>query len=73
MPSLAEAFAVLLSAEQGRRVSPSTVGSSTIANETIDEIVAKVIARMTDTVVREAVLDVAERLVLEEIDRIKAH
>jgi CheY-like chemotaxis protein len=73
VPSLAEAFAVLLSAEQRRRVSPSTVGSSTISDETIDEIVAKVIARMTDTAVREAVLDVAERLVREEIDRIKAH
>jgi hypothetical protein len=71
VPSLAEAFAVLLSAEQRRRVSPSTLGSSTISDETIDEIVAKVIASMTDTVVREAVLDVAERLVREEIQRIK--
>jgi hypothetical protein len=39
----------------------------------VDEIVERVIARMTDKAVREAVIDVAERLVREEIDRIKAH
>jgi CheY-like chemotaxis protein len=73
VPSLAEAFAALLSAEQGRRLSPSAVGSATISDEAVDEIVEKVIARMTDKAVREAVIDVAERLVREEIDRIKAH
>jgi CheY-like chemotaxis protein len=73
VPSLADAFAALLAAEQGRRVSPSTVGSATISDEAVNEIVERVIARMTDTVVRETVLDVAERLVREEIDRIKAH
>ncbi|HEU4939681.1 MAG TPA: response regulator [Vicinamibacterales bacterium] len=73
VPSLADAFAALLSAEQGRRVSPSTAGSSAISDEAIEEIVGKVIARMSDRVVRDAVLDVAERLVREEIDRIKAH
>ena len=73
VPSLADAFAALLSAEQGRRVSSSTVGSPTISDEVVNEIVDKVIARMTDKVVRDTVLDVAERLVREEIDRIKAH
>jgi CheY-like chemotaxis protein len=71
VPSLADAFAALLSAEQGRRVSPSTVGSATISDDAVHEIVEKVIARMTDKVVRETVIDVAERLVREEIDRIK--
>jgi CheY-like chemotaxis protein len=70
-PSLAEAFAALLSAEQGRRVSPSSVGSSTISDEAMEEIVRRVLARMTDQVVRDVVIDVAERLVREEIDRIK--
>jgi hypothetical protein len=73
VPSLADAFAALLSAEQGRRLSPSTAGSSAISDEAIEEIVGKVIARMSDRVVRDTVLDVAERLVREEIDRIKAH
>ena len=71
VPSLADAFAALLSAEEGRRVSSSTVGPATISDETVNEIVEKVIARMTDTVVRETVIDVAERLVREEIQRIK--
>jgi CheY-like chemotaxis protein len=71
VPSLADAFAALLSAEQGRRLSPSTVGLTTISDEAVDEIVEKVIARMTDKAVREAVIDVAERLVREEIQRIK--
>ena len=72
VPSLADAFAALLSAEQGRRVSPSTVGGSAISDQTIDEIVGKVIARMGERDMRDAVLDVAERLVREEIERIKA-
>ena len=39
----------------------------------MNEIVERVIARMADRVVRETVIDVAERLVREEIDRIKSH
>jgi cell pole-organizing protein PopZ len=70
-PSLAEAFAALLSAEQGRSISASKVGASSISEQTIDDIVSRVISRMTDQSVRETVLDVAERLVREEIDRIK--
>ncbi len=37
----------------------------------IDAVVGKVIARMGDETMRAAVLDAAERLVREEIDRIK--
>jgi len=71
-PSLAEAFAALLSAEQGRRVAASTVGSSAVSEDTVEEIVRQVLARMSDQVVRETVLDVAERLVRQEIERIKS-
>jgi CheY-like chemotaxis protein len=71
-PSLAEAFAALLSAEQGRRVAASTVGSSAVSEDTVAEIVRQVLARMSDQVVRETVLDVAERLVRQEIERIKS-
>ncbi len=67
LPSLAEAFAALLSAEQSRQISPSTIGAGAqIGDDVIEEVVRRVIARMGDTVV-----DVAERLVREEIDRIK--
>ncbi len=67
MPSLAEAFAALLSAEQSRQISPSTIGAGAqIGDEVIEEVVRRVIAKMGDTV-----LDVAERLVREELDRIK--
>jgi len=71
LPSLAEAFATLLSAEQGRTISPSKVGASSIPDQTVDEIVNRVIDRLTDQSVRETVLNVAERLVREEIERIK--
>ena len=37
----------------------------------IDAVVAQVIARMGDETMRAAVLDAAERLVREEIERIK--
>ncbi len=71
MPSLAEAFATLLSAEQGRRIAPSALAAPIVTDQMVDEIVRRVIARMGDQAVRETVLDVAERLVREEISRIK--
>jgi hypothetical protein len=71
MPSLAEAFAALLSAEQSRPIAPSTVGASAVSDDAMDEIVRRVIARMGDQAVRDTVVDVAERLVREEIERIK--
>ena len=73
MPSLAEAFAALLSAEQGQpHRAHRHWALPVVTDEMIDEIVRRVIARMTDQAVRETVLDVAERLVREEIERIKA-
>ena len=71
MPSLAEAFAALLSAEQSRPIAASTIGASAVSDDTMDEIVRRVIARMGDQAVRDTVVDVAERLVREEIERIK--
>ena len=68
LPSLAEAFAALLSAEQARPVTPSTIGApaAVVSDDVVEEVVRRVIARMGDSV-----LDAAERLVREEIDRIK--
>lgn len=71
LPSLAEAFAALLSAEQSRPIAPSTIGASAVSDDTVDDIVRRVIAHMGDQAVRDTVVDVAERLVREEIERIK--
>ncbi|MEO8519948.1 MAG: response regulator [Acidobacteriota bacterium] len=69
-PTLAEAFAALLSAEQARPIAASGLG--TVPDSAVEEIVQRVVARMADTAVRETVVDVAERLVREEIERIKS-
>ena len=70
VPALAEAFAALLSAEHGRAVSPSAMGPA--SDDVVEDIVRRVIVRMGDRAVRETVTDVAERLVREEIARIKS-
>jgi CheY-like chemotaxis protein len=72
MPSLAEAFATLLAAEQGQHFSPPITAAQQVPDQVVDEIVRKVIARMGDNTVRDAVLEVAERLVRDEIARIKS-
>jgi CheY-like chemotaxis protein len=71
IPTLNEAFAALLSAEQGQPIAPRSEPPESLSNETIDEIARRVIARMGDADMRRAVLDTAERLVREEIERIK--
>jgi hypothetical protein len=71
LPSLAEAFAALLAAEQGQHFSPALTPPPTIPDRVVEDIVQRVIARMSDQAVRETVVDIAERLVREEIARIK--
>jgi CheY-like chemotaxis protein len=68
---LPEAFAALLTAEQGRPIAPAVAAPPTLSDETIDEIARRVLDRMGDETMRRAVLDVAERVVREEIERIK--
>ena len=73
---LATAFAALLAAEEGHVPLPSPAPApppdpAAIPDEVIDNIVHRVIARMGDESMRRAVVDTAERLVREEIDRIK--
>jgi len=83
LPALGDAFAALLAAEQGGPGAPdqlwpaSPAGTAhAVGDEVIEEIVRRVLDRLSDTVVRDAVADatsqVAERLVREEIARIKA-
>jgi CheY-like chemotaxis protein len=81
-PSLADAFAALLAAEQGlaapeaaatrlEPLPPARGAAPAVTDEVIEEIVGRVIARLTDQTVRETVLSTAERLVREEIERVK--
>jgi hypothetical protein len=86
-PALADAFAALLAAEQGQSVRPGSreaasessasggaatqPGTSVVNDAQVEEIVRRVLARMTDQVVRQTVVPIAERLVREEIDRVK--
>ncbi len=71
-PSLAQAFAALLAAEQGKP-GPANLplAVQTLPEATLDEIATRVIARLGAEPMRQAVLDAAERLVKEEIARIK--
>jgi CheY-like chemotaxis protein len=71
-PTLVEAFAALLAAEQGQHFAPPVGAPQAVSDQVIEDIVQRVIARMTDGMVRDTVLDVAERLVREEIARIKS-
>ena len=71
---LANAFAALLAAEQGEVVPQPDFAfapAPQLTDDVIEDIVRRVIARMTDDAVRRTVLETAERLVREEIDRIK--
>lgn len=71
--SLSDAFDALLAAER-RAATQAAAGASgltVVDDQRLDEIVTRVLARMTDQTVKATVLDIAERLVREEIDRIK--
>jgi hypothetical protein len=67
---LHEAFAALLSAEQRRPIVPAA--GEPMSDEAVEAIVRQVVARLKDDDLRRLVLDTAERLVREEIDRIKS-
>ena len=69
--SLVEAFAALLSAERSQPVAPPAPFASWMPDPVIDAIAARVIQRMGDDTMRQAVLDAAERMVGDEIARIK--
>ena len=70
-PQLANAFAALFAAEQGQPLPPEFAQSVVVSDETIEEVVRRVLSRMADDSMRALVLETAERLVREEIDRIK--
>jgi CheY-like chemotaxis protein len=70
-PPLHEAFAALLAAERGLPIHPTGPTREAITDEVIEEVVQRVMAKMAGDSMRRAVLDSAERLVREEIERIK--
>lgn len=88
-PSLSGAFSELFAAEQRGssaeafaswlpptpEPAPAVVTAQSIGDDVIEAIVARVLARLPDTVIKEAVtamtLNTAERVIREEIDRIK--
>jgi CheY-like chemotaxis protein len=87
LPALPDAFAALLAAEQSESL-PAAAGfwpatattmappPAAVSEELIEAVTRRVLDRLSDTVVRDAVAGIAstiaERLVREEIERIKA-
>jgi CheY-like chemotaxis protein len=69
--SLAEAFAALLAAENGQVIAPPARAAAAPSADVVEEIVRRVLDRLQDQDMRQTVVDVAERLVREEIDKIK--
>jgi CheY-like chemotaxis protein len=70
IPTLADAFAVLLAAEKGEVV------PSWPADDIVEQVTKRILAQLSERIVRETVADVvnavAERMIREEIDRIKS-
>ncbi len=71
--SLANAFSALLAAEQSRPAAAASIAPPEIPTEVIEEAVRRILDRMTGETVRQVVLETAERLIREEIERIKAN
>jgi CheY-like chemotaxis protein len=69
--TLANAFTALLAAEQSSQ--PAGAPPPTLSEASIEDAVRRVLVRMTDDLVRRIVLDTAERLIREEIEKIKAN
>lgn len=75
--SLADTFSAILAAERGEGPEPTRAAAQPeISDALVDAVADRVARRLTDAVLREVVskhvLDVAERLVSEEIEKIKS-
>ncbi len=71
--SLATVFSALLAAERkGAEMHPQALAGAVLSEAHVEEVVQRVVSRMTDELVRKIVLETAERLIREEIDRIKS-
>jgi CheY-like chemotaxis protein len=79
LPSIADAFAALLAAEQSEPLpatAPAWPAAAPSDDALVEKVTRQVLAQLSDRVVRETVAglvsEIAERLVREEIERIKA-
>jgi CheY-like chemotaxis protein len=71
--SLVNAFSALLAAEQSTQPAVSPTPAEPVSDAAVEEAVRRVLVRMTDELVRRLVLETAERLIKEEIEKIKAN
>lgn len=71
--SLVSAFSALLAAEQSQGPSTPQAAAGAVTEATVEDAVRRVLVRMTDDLVRRIVLETAERLIKEEIEKIKAN
>jgi CheY-like chemotaxis protein len=72
--SLANAFSALLAAEQSSQAAvPPAAPPPVLSDAVVEEAVGRALVRMTDGMVRRIVAETAERLIREEIEKIKAH
>ena len=69
--SLVSAFSALLAAEQSASPATGLAAAASITEATVEDAVRRVLVRMTDDLVRRIVLETAERLIKEEIEKIK--
>jgi CheY-like chemotaxis protein len=70
--SLSNAFSALLQAEQTNpSAAPAQATTVIISEAAIEDAVRRVLAKMTDEVVHRIVLDTAERLIREELEKIR--
>jgi CheY-like chemotaxis protein len=68
--SLANAFSALLAAEQSTQ--PALPAAPVLSDAVVEDAVRRALVRITDGVVRRIVVETAERLIREEIEKIKA-
>ncbi len=71
--SLVSAFSALLAAEQSSVPASAAAAAAPVTEATVEDAVRRVLVRMTDDLVRRIVLETAERLIKEEIEKIKAN
>ncbi len=71
-PSLANAFTALLAAERAQPPARALTSSATLSEAAIEDVVKRVLERMTNEAVHKVVLNAAERIIREEIARLKA-
>jgi hypothetical protein len=70
--ALANAFSALLAAEQSMRPAPDAGGHAMLPDAAVEDAVRRALVRMTDGMVRRIVVETAERLIREEIEKIKS-